>query len=330
MHRLSTLGLFLAILSQPAAAQQQTEAEQREQWSAAQARQRAFVRELFDRAGFAPVAELSAEGREVRRMLLRDPYGGLPVPGVELERRASGEVTLRLQYRNWSTDPVQVAASAWQELAALEDAVLTQADFVPLPPSPPSSSSPPLPPPICHGWNARFEADYHRNASWSQCGGDRGPALDYAVAFAEIAVSSKAGCAFDRGDPFGSYNKCWGETLQLDDRALDRDFAALRAEYDAAHGHEQLGKARVALRVEGMEVGDPQWVAARDAVAEVKAVRDVRWDCLRRLQQLAGRASDASPADRAKMRQTVDHWSRWLTEQERNYAEVLQGLAWPG
>lgn len=49
-----------------ATAQVPSETEQKNNWLRAQASQRAFERELFDRAGFPSIAEQNLEGREVR------------------------------------------------------------------------------------------------------------------------------------------------------------------------------------------------------------------------------------------------------------------------
>lgn len=327
------LGLLLGLTP---AAHAQTEAEQRERYERGQAEQRAFEHRLVSQAGFAPIAEAQAANRVVRRVVLNDPYGMIPMPGIELEQLPDGRVTLRLQYRgsssvalnpSWTSDPIDVEPSAWEELAALEQPLFTRRPFRPIDPAslPPPPSQPP---PICHAWSARFEADSERTASWSGCGGTDHPGYRYASRVVQLAVRSKAGCAGE-GDPFSSFGQCFALTTPLDDPALQAEFAILRKEYDEAPGSERLSAARQALRVPGLTLGSEAWFAAREAVGQFRDVHELRRQRLNRLVLLSGRAMAASAADRAKLQFAHANWSQFVQSQEANYAELLQGLAWP-
>jgi hypothetical protein len=323
------VGLLLALAP---AAHAQTEAEQRARYERGRAQQSAFEHGRFGEAGFASIAEAEAEGRVVRRVLLRDPYGMIAMPGIELERLADGRVTVRLQYRRsnalllnpvWSTDPVEVEPGAWDELAALEQPLFTPPAFRFVPPGlqPPRPSQ--------HDWAAWFEAGRERSAAWSQCGGINHPGYRYAARAAELAVGSKPGCEFARGDPFWSFNRCFSLTSPLDDPALEAAFATLRKEYDEAPGSERLAEARRALQAPGLALGNQAWLDARAAIGRLRDVNRLRQERLNLVSRLFYATPNLSVGDRAKLQYTIDNWSQFLRSQDANYAEVLQRLAWP-
>lgn len=305
-----------------AAAQAPSETAQRERKIQATA-QHIFERESFSRAGFSSIAELSIEGREVRRMLLRDPYGTLPVPGVELERLDDRQVTLRLQYFDRSSDPVAIHSAAWDRLVDQESAIFAVSEYRP-------SLTPnktPEPRAMCHGWIARFQADYHLTASWAACDPKTsGAGFDYAVAIIKLAIATKPTCVFDRADPFWSFSKCFA-SQSLDDPKLERTFSVLRKNYDLAPGVERLAEARRAINAR-LTIGSQSWLNARAAVARYKEVQDLRSEQLLRLRQLASTAGDGSAADKAKMQQTIETWTYFLKSQQTNYIELLQRLVW--
>jgi hypothetical protein len=325
MKRIALL-LALLIAAPALQAQAPSEVERRARWERLQAGQRKFEHRLFSEAGFVPIAELRAEGRVVRRLLLADPYMILPVPGIELERLADGRVTLRLQYPGWSSEPVPVDATAWDALASIEGAVFERPVFRPTPPR----ASPQSPPPLCHGWILRFEADYHRTASWAQCGGGKTPAYDYAIRLVQLAIGTKPGCTFEPDNPFFSFNKCFMATQALDDPELEAKFGVLRKEYDEAPAADRLAEARRALKAPELALGSTAWLDARAAVRRFREVQKLREDRLQQLRQLASEAVDASDADKAKMQRTIEHWSDFVRSQEPNYSDLLQRLVWAG
>ncbi len=137
-------------------------------WLRAQESQRAFERELFDRAGFPSIAEQNLEGREVRRLLLRDPYGMLAVPGVELERLSNGRIKLRLQYVGWSSAPKAVDRSAWDKLVSNSQPFIPRQSFE-----------------LFQNWMSR------RQCRLSAMGGS----LDYKLTISELQVGQLVGRA---------------------------------------------------------------------------------------------------------------------------------------
>lgn len=321
---------FLSLLVvSPSGALAQLETEQRGRWERFQAAQRIFEHRLFTEAGFAPISEVRAAGRHVRRLLLHDPYMILPVPGIEVERSAGKRLTLRLQYRGWTGEPVSINPAAWQTLASHEQAVFAKPQPPPARDQAMLASPPPTSPPaVCHGWIARFEADEERTASWSECGSVRSAAYDYAAHLIELAINTRADCAFEPDNAFWSFNRCFAPKESLDDPKLEATFAVLRKEFGEAPGAERLAEARRALNTPGLTLGNQVWMDARAAIAKVQEVDQFRRYRLQKLEQLAYRASDASSADKAKMRQTIENWSDFVRSQERNYSELLRRLVW--
>lgn len=321
------IAIVVALLYAPyaGAAQAPDKAEQRARWEQTQLDQRKFERKLFAEAGFAPIAEMLVEKREVRRVLLQDPYMILAVPGIELERRVDGSVTLRLQYQGWSSPPAPVDRAAWDELARLEPEVFAK-PALRVTRSEPAPSSPP---PHCHGWMARIQADHERITSWTTCsGGGLTPAAIYASRLAGLAVSTTPKCKVEQGNEFWSFTNCFKVTFELDDPALEAQFAALRKDYDEAPGAERLAEARNALRAPGLALGNEAWLAAREAIRRFRETHSTRQDRLQKLEKLYRDATNASDGDRAKMRRAIEHWSDFLRSTETNYSRLLQDLAW--
>ena len=143
-------------------------------------------------------------------------------------------------------------------------------------------------------------------------------------------MGTRPSCNVERNDPFWSFSRCFAPTDSLDDPALEATYAILRREYYEAPGADRLAEARRALQAPALSIGSPAWRDARAAIARVKEVHDYREARLRRLRQLAAGAPNAAPADRAKMRQAIEAWSQFLQAQQRNYAELLERLAWVG
>lgn len=285
--------------------------------------ERGYSRERFVAAGFTPIEEADWAGRDVRRLLPSDPYMILPVPGIEIERRANGRVTLRLQYRGWASEPVTIDRAAWQDLSHRE-----RAAFAPPPPAPRPTGSPATHS-SCHSWSVQLQATGGRHAAWSPCPGARAAEAvrAYAVRMIELALATRPDCK--RGDDvFDAFEACFRPSRALDDPRLDAEFATLRAEYDAVDSARPLGLARSALAEPGLVLGSPGWKAAREAIAKVKETNDYRRARLDRLRALAFRARGASPADKAKINDALLGWSQFLDAQDRNYSELVTRLAW--
>jgi hypothetical protein len=294
-------------------------------------RQAAFARQQFADAGFGPMAERAEEGRQVRRLLLFDPYGMAAVPAAAIERERDGRVTLTIRYRRWQTDPVALSPTAWAELKALEVAA-----FAPPPVTPPRDPGapilpPPPPPPICHGWFARMAADGDRLANWAACGGKDDARLAYLSRFVAIALATRPSCPQGGSeDAFWSYRRCFAQGSRLDDAALDARFAPLVAEWEALPGSDRLMEARMSLRAaQDAPLGSPPWLAARDAVAKFKVIQDRRRSMLNDLRVINGAGRQGSPGDRARIGEAMEGWASWIPSQDANYIELANALIWP-
>lgn len=295
--------------------------------NSAQQRQEDFVHRLFAEAGFPPMPHEEARGHEVRHLILRDPYGMYPLPGIALERRDDGVVLMTLQYRDWQEKPVPVAAGLWEELVEIENEL-----YAPPPASPPQlrdpDAKPPPPPPICHGWSARFAAPGGRTASWSECGsGHDVPGFEYAVLVARFAVASQPQCEDDSANVLSALVHCFSRH-RFDNPALAERFAALEEDWNSlAYGGDQLMAARQALRTPGLRPGTQQWDSAREAVSKVAEQQERRLDTIQRLGQLLNDpATNASHPDREKLRRALESWNGFRTGQQNNYLNLLVNL----
>ena len=207
---------ILALAASPATSQSvqyppRGSAEQRAAYVRGQANQIRFEQKLFVDAGFQPIEALAADKRTVKRVLFADPYMMLPVPGVEIERMTNGTITLKLIGRTGASTPAILPTSAWTRLSSLQGTLLRPKQYVPW--DPPNANAPvPLPPPICHGWIARFgTADETgvQSGSWGQCWGADQPLSVFAVEMARLAVSTRPACKFDDANPFWAFNACF-------------------------------------------------------------------------------------------------------------------------
>lgn len=311
--------------SLPHADKTPSEAEQRTAWDRGQAAQRKFEHSLFTGAGFEPIAEVHADGHDVRRMIAQDPYMILPVPALELERLKNRQITLRVQYRGWSSNTLPVNGKAWDDLARQERAVFATAKFHPVQ----RNTTLSVPPPLCHGWIVQLEADYKRTASWAACGNLNNPVENYAIQMLKLAMATRPDCSFDDKNPFWSFNACFSPKPSLDDPNLEAKFSVLRKDFDSQPGADRLAEARLALNASAIALGNKGWLVARESVGRFAKVEQNRQNDLEQLQQLSNAALHASAPDRAKIGQTIKHWSEFLLSQESNYSNLVEQLVWP-
>jgi hypothetical protein len=287
------------------------------------AQQQAAAHRMFEQRGFAPIADVATTDREVKRLLVSDPYmmlGGLP--GIEIERARSGDVFLTVRYARWSRPPVKVDRRVWTELQALEPAVFAQ-DTRPV--TGPASSGPP---PICHGWRAQIETAPDRTTNWGECGGSPdSPRRGYAVALIRAAMGTRPDCAFDGSNPFWSFEKCFDERgTGYDDADLSKQTADLTRRWNDQGAGDLLGAARRALDVPGRTLGDARWLAARDAVFRFGAAVSARREPMETLSSLDSFAQyDA--ADRERLTAALNAWRDQEQQDETTYAGMLQELA---
>ncbi len=312
--------LVLFVLSSPVQAEPQTPSPDD---TALHLRARPFVD-----AGFAPIEDVVEAHRDVRRVLIHDPYWILGTPGIEIERYGDGRAVLRLQYHGWRSQTQPLPVETWNALAKLEAAA-----FAPPPPPTPSltAQTDAPPPPICHGWSAAFLSGDGRDGHWSQCYSpvDDG-AHAYVVALVKAALATAPACPVDDETLFLSYQKCFGAGQTLDDPGLNAQYAALMPVFQDPQGSTLLNAARQAVTAPGIAVGNDVWRQARDAIARLKTYDDSQADALRRLRRLLYLASNASDADRTRIRNLIATVSDFQNGQQVNYAGVLTQLAWAG
>lgn len=318
----STGILSLALLALPASAVAQDHSEQRARWERAQASDHQFRRRQFDQAGFPRIEDVQTPDRPVRRLLLRDPYGALPVPGVEVERRGDGQVLLRLQYQGWSSDRIAIDRGAWDELASIESAAFARPTFAP---AQSVAQQPPSGP--CHGWSASLQADAERTSGWTECGGgDRGAAYDYAMRLVTLAMATRPACTFAPDNPFWSFNRCFAPPNGLADPELQVAYATLLREYEAVRSAEERLEAQRVVHSAPLTLGSPAWRDARAAIFRAGEVNRQHRELARRLDQLSLSAPDASPHDRNMLNQTLREWMSALDAEQRYYANLLEIL----
>lgn len=287
------------------------------------AEQHDIEQSLFGRAGFQAIAEVAREGREVRRLLLKGPYGRLVGPGVELERFDDGRVTLRLQYVGWSSNPVAVDPAAWDELEGQDPSVFGVSG---IDPSLTGSRLSQAPAP-CHGWTASLETDDQGKADWAQCSGNNTPAYRYAAVIAAIAVETKPDCFLDKADPFWSFDGCFGHAASFQDPETEGTVSGMRQAFDGAQGPDRLAEAQRALTTAELSSASKAWSDARAAITRFKETRDLLHERLLSLTRFAADADDASSADSAKLAHLIQTWSRVLKAQDASYADMLQRLS---
>jgi len=185
-------------------------ANQRSRFDAEIASQRAFERRMFDEAGFIPLADMSARHREVRRILFQEGHFILPIPGVEIERHPSGEVTLTIIGAGVSSGPARVDPTVWSHLVAQDSIVFRNPVFVPRDPNAPI---PPMPAGVCHPYLFRFAAagpEGERTGSASAgCGETEMDRVRVALEIARIAVATRPDCRVEANDPFWSFSRCF-------------------------------------------------------------------------------------------------------------------------
>lgn len=310
-----------ASLSTPAMAQDI--AAQRAQWAKDQQAEHDFRQKQFAEAGFASIDDMRAANRDVRRLMLNDPYGFLPIPAVEVERKADGEVQMTLQYRGWREGPIALDRRTWDRLQQYDAAAFEPEEYQPAPQIKPGEA-----PPVCHAWMAHLQSSSGKTAGWWQCRQGPGPQLSMVRVIVQAALAARPDCKEAEEDPLWAFSKCFGAKDELDDSKLEAVYSVLRKEYEEVPAADRLMEARIALRDPELKLGNAKWLEARAAVSRVREAMDYRRDRLQRLIELEHKAKDASAADRAKMRQAIQNWSQFTQSQWVNYSELLVGLAW--
>lgn len=303
---LELLGVFSAALMLSGAAQGQTEEE-------------GLVHERMVRAGFTPLAEMTFGGRDVRRVLPVDPYGMLPIPGVELERHADGRRTFRAQYRGWTGQVYDVSPGEWQQVSDLEAAA-----FAP----PAKSSAGSNPNAIVHCWSGLLEASPDRASSWWGCNDGTRPAQAYAEAVLTLTMR-KMNCPPREKETLRRFSECLARTRKLDDPTLAAKLTELQGRWEKQRepGSEILARARRALKAARATRTDSLIGTARDAVfafgRQQEALRTILQTGFYPLQA----AEERGGGNAVIVDDTRRNWREDINSQDRNYIELLEELA---
>lgn len=281
---------------------------------------RAYVHWQMRMAGFAPLEEMTFGGRDVRRVLLLDPYQMLPIPGLEFERHADGRLTLRTQHAGWTGQVFALTPEDWGRLAALEAAA-----YAPPPLAPVKTEQPAV---VMHCWGAFLEASPDKATIWSGC-------VDKAIggsAYVDAAISlaiEKMVCPASEKASLWRFVDCTRAPQPLDDPALEAAFAELRTAYEARHGQgaDMLGRARAALRAARANRATELVATARQEVLAFGGYQEALRELIQTGFAPFRKAEIRSAANAAILGRTRRAWLDNLAAQDRNYIGLLEELA---
>lgn len=285
----------------------------------AQSSNEGFVHQRMAASGFVPLDEMTFGGREVRRVLPVDPYGMLPIPGIELERHADGRQTLRAQYRGWTGQAYDVSPREWEQVSGLEAAAYA-------PPAKSSGRSDPNV--VVHCWSGFLEASPDRAASWWGCNDRTRAAQAYTEAVLTLAMR-KMDCPASKKEALWRFSDCLAKTRQLDDPTLAAKLTELRARWEKQRepGANILANARLALRAARATRTDALVATARDAVLAFGRQQEA----LRAILQTGFfplRAAEARGGGSAViLDETRRAWLKDINAQDRNYIGLVEELA---
>jgi len=167
-------------------------------------------------AGFAPIAALAAEGRRLRRVTYRDPFGGRNAPNLTIEALPTGKtVFVVTAYDGEVREEGELPASAWVQLTALDRALAA---------TPPRKARAEL----CHSKQMVIETAGNgqtRRREASVCGGQSdAAAVLYGYKMAELAVTHMPRCKgfIESGrEPSWTLAECLRAPQELEDRDND-------------------------------------------------------------------------------------------------------------
>lgn len=307
--------LLLTPIPAPTAAQQSDDAEARA--AAIDADNARYAERRMAEMGFIPMQEMRFAGREVRRVLPTDPYGIMPIPGVEIERHRDGRRTIRLVHAGWTDAAKPVSEAEWDAVAALEPAA-----FAPF-------RDPGLvqrPNVVIHCWSGMIAASPDAHATWG-CASREPPAATYAAAIMELAMA-KHGCAPSDKPVWGRFPDCFMDKGVPDDPVVAEQLADAKLRWlaERAGGPDRLMTARRALKEARREPTPERIAAARAAVlafgASQGALRAIMVEGFRGMPS----PSRIGSRDAAILNQTRDLWLADIAAQTGNYVGMLEEL----
>jgi len=189
--------------------------EQRANYERGQARQFRFEQRNFIKAGLAPLEALRSQNRSVKRAFFVDAYGLFSIPALEIERLKHGRVVIRIVKRSGASTEANLRTSDWDLLTRLQGSLFRLKPYVAWDPSEDLPGPIGPPPPVCHGWYARFglaDETGLGSGGWSQCGdGRNSPEYAFMSEMARLAVSNQKQCRFDPAHAAESFSGCFRE-----------------------------------------------------------------------------------------------------------------------
>ncbi|MDG5489113.1 hypothetical protein NYR55_10860 [Sphingomonas sp. BGYR3] len=268
--------------------------------------------------GFVPMAEMRFAGRDVRRVLPSDPYGMMPIPGVEMERHRDGRMTIRIVHRGWTSEAKRVSQTEWDAVARLQGPA-----FAPWRDPKPDSR----PDVVSHCWSGMIAASPDAHATWG-CASTPPPAAAYASAMMMLALD-KYECAPADTELGQRFADCFTDKGVPDNAMVAARLAEARAKWQALRldGPDLLMPARRALGEARQQPTPERIAAARAAVLAFgqrqRALREVVSGSFRDIP----RPHQMSVRDAAIVEQTRDQWLSDIAAQTGNYTGMLEELA---
>lgn len=188
--------------------------EQQAAFEQGQAHRQRFEQEQFEKGGFRPLRAFVAENRQVKRVLLSDPYFMRAIPGVEIEKRPDGAVQLSIVDAAGYTAPAPLKPSDWTHLNELQGTLFRSEPYVPWdPPSDDPNHQSRRPPPIRHAWGALFgtaDDTGMTSGSWSGANGfEDEPKFLFLKEVLKLAVQTRRSCTFNPTNPINSFTTCF-------------------------------------------------------------------------------------------------------------------------
>jgi len=270
-------------------------------------------------AGFIPLNEMTFGGRDVRRVLLADPYGILPIPGIEIERHKDRRVSLRGQYLDWTGPAYSLSADEWARLALLEASAFAPAS---------KNSFKGNPDVVVHCWSGLIEASPTRAAAWSGCNSGTQPAQAYTEAVLMLAMDKKQ-CSPSTKTMFWRFSECFDDEGKLDDPALEERFAALRNRWAEQRQLSPaiLAEARRALKAAREDRVPARLEAARSTVFAFGQHLETLRGVLRSSYADFPQSSGTNARSAAILAQARRRWADDISSGHENYIRLLEELA---
>lgn len=268
---------------------------------------------------FIPIEEMEFGGRDVRRVLLRDPYMMLPIPGLELERHRDGRRTLRIRHYGWNGQTFDLSQEEWDTMSALEDAAF----------APPGENKNKIKKGVVvHCWGGMLERTPRQATSWWGCNSGTKNAQSYTEALVRLA-NEKNGCKLEEdSDVFFQYSRCFADRGGLSNPEEDARLTNIiqRWRTQREPGSSILADARRALTAAEKQPTYANFEVAQRAVADFGDQQD----SLRQIIQALGSSFPSLEPRDARTSKILENlrrqWTSDVNGQYPNYIGLLERL----